>query len=840
MRAPPRPRPGWWCPLRPEGNKRDKRNDHRNKADLTRPDQAPGPGEPGEVRIPRQRDADTPRVIPLATHHNPANGNSGGRARRGNSPLLARGRADAARALAGLCMSWCAAWAHAVTYWPELAYRSIGARHGRAVLRRVPRTLRRWGMATAGLIWRSGRVARRAVVAARLADRWCWTHLAYPAVCGTARVSWRVGVWCWQRLEPPVQDAAGWLVHTAPGVAGRLLLRLASWLPVALAVLLRHATLGLGWLLARLVRYCLAYPEYAGIVREARALDRPRRARVAIVAWRHAATRRTLGLAVLMLAGCLGLWWLDRAHGRLAVAAVLAAIVGALAAVGRAVRPLPEAVPEQLPGEPGPDEPYPIADAHTRTEAADCVRRALGAQSIALRLAGDARRTAWGWEVAVVLRAGTPAAIVTKTADLETHLDLPAGGLLVTPDRTRRARVVLRLAERDPFTGIRPPPVRGLVSITERATIGQRIDGSPLAVPLLGVHGVVIGTSGAGKSTTLRTLADAATACTDALVWDLDPAGSGLDALGGAIGHRERDPAGITDALADALALAEARPRMLAQLGMGAAWIPSPTRPALVVIVDEYPRLTDRAKALAVALLRVGHKARVTLILAATEATSDTLGAAIADTTALRILHACRHTDIRLVLGPQMLADGWRPDRLHPATADDPGDAGRCYVATAGNREPLISAIFPLDESDAHERGQRRAAAGLPRIDPDSWTAARAIRRARDPQPGTGLDPADLPVSVDERAVIDVLAAFGAEPWLWTEDLLTALGTLHGRYLEWSADDLATLLRPLGVSPVQIKRGGRNRNGYHHDVIADAWQRHQHHHDDDDPPGAVP
>jgi S-DNA-T family DNA segregation ATPase FtsK/SpoIIIE len=113
---------------------------------------------------------------------------------------------------------------------------------------------------------------------------------------------------------------------------------------------------------------------------------------------------------------------------------------------------------------------------------------------------------------------------------------------------------------------------------------------------------------------------------------------------------------------------------MLAGLGMGAASIPTPTSPALVVIVDEYPRLSDRAKALQVALLRVGRKARVTLILAATEATSDTLGAAIADTTALRILHSCRHTDIRLVLGPQMLADGWRPDRLHPATADDPGE----------------------------------------------------------------------------------------------------------------------------------------------------------------------
>jgi S-DNA-T family DNA segregation ATPase FtsK/SpoIIIE len=191
------------------------------------------------------------------------------------------------------------------------------------------------------------------------------------------------------------------------------------------------------------------------------------------------------------------------------------------------------------------------------------------------------------------------------------------------------------------------------------------------------------------------------------------------------------------------------------------------------------------------------------------------------------------------VLGPQTLTDGLRPDRLHPATADDPGEAGRAYVATAGNREPLISAIHPLDESNVHERGERRAAAGLPRIDPDSWTAARVLRRARDPEPGAGLDPADLPASVDGQAVTDVLTAFGADPWLWTEDLLAALGALDGRYLGWSADELSALLRPLGVSPVQIKRGGRNRNGYHRAVIADAWHHQDNHRDDGDPPGAV-
>ncbi len=85
--------------------------------------------------------------------------------------------------------------------------------------------------------------------------------------------------------------------------------------------------------------------------------------------------------------------------------------------------------------------------------------------------------------------------------------------------------------------------------------LGARIDGSPLTVLLLGVHGVVIGTSGAGKATTLRTRTDAVAACAAALVWDLDPAGGSLDVLGPGVGRRG-DPAGITAARIRSQALA--------------------------------------------------------------------------------------------------------------------------------------------------------------------------------------------------------------------------------------------------------------------------------------------
>ena len=695
---------------------------------------------------------------------------------------------------------------HVVTYWPGVAYLMIAAH-----------TVRAWSgwsrlarPGRAGLCW----IARLAVAAyrpVRLAGHRCI----------------QLGRWTWQAIEPWTRDAAGWLVHTAPRLVlrgtGRLVVRLVRRGLPALFRVLGWAARGLSWLFVRLVRYVFAYPEYAPLVREMEEEGRARRALAARNAWRRAFYRRTTGGVLLALvAGLLVAVLADRYGGPAVLGLVVVAVV-VLAGVGRAIRPRPDR-PDAAEEERGEDEPYPIADAHTRAEAADCVSRAVRAGGIELRMAGDARREPWGWTVPIVLRKGTPAAVVGKLGELETTLDLPAGGLLAAPDRARRARVVLRLVERDAFARMLPAPAHlpASLSIRDSHVVGRRMDGTDLALCLLGVHGVVIGTPGAGKSMTLRTLADAVSACADAVVWDLDPSGNGLDVLGAGVGRREREPGGIDEALRDALALAEVRPRLFTELGMGDAWQPGHDRPAVVVMIDEYPRLNDRAKALAVDLIRVGRKARVTVLLAASEATSDTLGAAIADTAALKILMPCRHNDVRLVLGPNMVAEGWRPDRLDPATGDSPEDAGCCYVYAASAREPVVSKIRAIDGDRAREQGAHRAAHGLPRIDAKSWTAARA-RRQIDQAPAAGQAE-----SVDGPGVADVLAVFDGLDKLWTEDLLTRLSTLDQRYTGWSAEDLAALLAPLGVGPAQIKISGRNRNGYHRRAIADAWHAHRH------------
>ncbi|WP_143073592.1 hypothetical protein [Actinokineospora terrae] len=353
---------------------------------------------------------------------------------------------------------------------------------------------------------------------------------------------------------------------------------------------------------------------------------------------------------------------------------------------------------------------------------------------------------------------------------------------------------------------VAPDRAAGSLSIKDAHVVGARMSGDDLRLSLYGVHAVVIGGPGAGKSQTMRTLADAVSACADAVVWDLDPAGNGLEVLGGGVERVEREQAGIEAALADAVAMAQTRPKLLTRLGMGDAWDASPERPAVVVFCDEYPRLSDQAKALAVDLIRIGRKSRVTLVLAASEATSDALGAAVAEIAALKIMHACRHADVRLVLGANMIGEGWRPDRLNPATGEAPEDAGVCFVHAAGSRDPILNKIRPVPAGRARLNGPRRAAQGLPRIDADSLAGARPVED-----------------SVDRVAVVDVLAVFGSDDRLWTDTVLSRLATVDGRYAAWTAEDLAAVLVPLGVRPGQVKIGNRNRNGYRRAVLGDAW-----------------
>ncbi|MEU6543912.1 hypothetical protein [Streptomyces sp. NPDC046859] len=482
-------------------------------------------------------------------------------------------------------------------------------------------------------------------------------------------------------------------------------------------------------------------------------------------------------------------------------------------------------------------DPFPIADARNRTEAAECVRRALASEGIQVKEVEANRRYEWGWEVTVHLLKGKPADIVTKAPDLETPLDLPQDGLLCQPMRTSRGRVLLRLVQNDPFAKMPPAPERKPNSrrMRDKQVVAYRMDGQPFDVSLLGVHVVVIASSGGGKSVILRTLGDILTACSDVLVGDLDPAGNGLAPLAEALGVRAigDDNMGQIEAILEkALKIAKARPNLFAELGMGDNWEPTQDDPAIVLVIDEFPQLSDRAKELAVKILRTGRKSRVQLVMAAQEATVDSLGDAIADSIALKIVGPSRHQDIKQVFGTGAGADGWRPDRLHPAQGEDPADAGKAYIMGCGSTEPMIYKFVMLDVKEATRRGKERAAAGRPTVGRRSLDAAgldhfgaTEADRLRSDLPKVvmmargAFAAADDPDFLSTLAIWEYLAAHDPDTWA-----LSQFGDDEVKSRKTAAQKVSAELKKavdamdlaIDMSTVQITGGAR---GYRLDTI---------------------
>ncbi|GAA1376705.1 hypothetical protein GCM10009612_75490 [Streptomyces beijiangensis] len=455
--------------------------------------------------------------------------------------------------------------------------------------------------------------------------------------------------------------------------------------------------------------------------------------------------------------------------------AVVATLVG-IGAIAERIRTrvTPVEAGEEYEAEKGDDEPFTIADAHSRAEAVDCVRRTLVASGINVGSVFRPHRHKWGWEVTVRQKSGTPAELVTKAGAMETPLGLGVDRLLIQPHKAIRSDSTLRLVQKNPFAGmgelekVKPASL----SINDVLPgIARRMDAKEFELPALGSHILVVGGPGSGKSMALRAIGSRISDCDDAQLWDVDPVGPGLDALGPAVARKARSMPQIEALLEDALKIAKSRATNVLAWGHGDSWRPSAKEPALVVEIDEYKSLSDYAKELVIEIFGVGRKSRVTVIIGSLYGTADAIGEAVATAVAVRIMLPCRGQDIQLVFGTGAGAEGWRPDRLHPLVeGEDPDDSdvGCCYIRGGGSKEPLIYRFYMLDPKVAYARGVARAKVGLPQLDRRTLThagvAAPELPRASEaPAPEVEepevLEDPQLDLLMDTLDGIDVVGA---------------------------------------------------------------------------------
>ena len=145
------------------------------------------------------------------------------------------------------------------------------------------------------------------------------------------------------------------------------------------------------------------------------------------------------------------------------------------------------------------------------------------------------------------------------------------------------------------------------------------------------LHGIFGGTTGSGKSGGLNVLIGNLVACRDVVIWAIDlKRGMELGPWQSCIDRLATTPDQAIALLRNAVAVLEARAAMLAAAGKR-GWPVSPAMPALIILIDEYAELAEKASDAMSdtdSIARLGRAVAVTLIAATQRPTQKAMGPA--------------------------------------------------------------------------------------------------------------------------------------------------------------------------------------------------------------------
>ncbi|MEV1171796.1 winged helix-turn-helix transcriptional regulator [Nonomuraea sp. NPDC049784] len=353
--------------------------------------------------------------------------------------------------------------------------------------------------------------------------------------------------------------------------------------------------------------------------------------------------------------------------------------------------------------------------AHRRRRARVRVERTLAAWpdiAQAVGLAGSRVQSAivdlWGYRFRLGLGLGqTVEDALSAVPRLESALGTTRGGVRVQPVASKKAnRADVRVIETDPHADAITWPGPSITSITQPAKLGLFEDGTPVRVPLLRRHGLFAGMSGAGKSGGVNVLLGDLTACEDVILWAVDlKRGMELMPWASCINRLATTPQEAESLLADAVVILDGRADDLTRRGER-VWEPSPDRPALIIIVDEYAELASeapRAIDYADSIARRGRAPAVNLIAATQRPSKDAMGkSAVRSQMDVRLCFRVREPrDGDLILGQGMVKAGWHPHKL-----DAPG---KFLISSPEHDIPRRARTYLLDDEGVQATAERHA-----------------------------------------------------------------------------------------------------------------------------------
>ncbi|MGN9784947.1 FtsK/SpoIIIE domain-containing protein [Nonomuraea sp. ZG12] len=352
---------------------------------------------------------------------------------------------------------------------------------------------------------------------------------------------------------------------------------------------------------------------------------------------------------------------------------------------------------------------------HRRRRARVRVERTLAAWpdiAQAVGLAGSRIQSAmvdlWGYRFRLGVGVGqTVEDAINAVPRLESALGTTRGGIRVQPVASKKAnRVDVRVIETDPHANAITWPGPSITSITQPAKLGLFEDGAPVRVPLLRRHALFVGMSGAGKSGGVNVLLGDLTACQDVILWAVDlKRGMELLPWASCIDRIATTPQEAETLLADAVVILDGRADDLTRRGER-VWEPSPDRPALIIVIDEYAELASeapRAIDYADSIARRGRALAVNLIAATQRPSKDAMGkSAVRSQMDVRLCFRVREArDGDLVLGQGMVKAGWHPHKL-----DAPG---KFLISSPEHDIPRRARSYLLDDKGVQATAELHA-----------------------------------------------------------------------------------------------------------------------------------
>lgn len=358
----------------------------------------------------------------------------------------------------------------------------------------------------------------------------------------------------------------------------------------------------------------------------------------------------------------------------------------------------------------------------------------------------------WGWRARIGLRRGqTVNDLVNRVPALESGLGTRPGAVRVEPDPDRADHALIRVLHTDPHAQAIPYPTdqhhHWATSITHPVPLGLFEDARAVTLTLTHRHGLLGGVAGAGKSGVLNVLLATLTACPNVVLWGIDlKGGMELGPWASCLNRLATTASEAADLLADAVAILDARAQRLTADG-SRLWTPTPSTPALLIVIDEYAELAEQSPAAVIhadSLARRGRAVAVTLLAATQRPTQRAMGSgAVRSQMDIRIcLRVRERRDVDLILGQGMLAAGW-----HAHTLDAPG---KFLISTPEHHTPRRARAYLLTDDDVSTIATRHQP-NRPLLDPLSQHAANHDNAAR-PAPPIVLPPrtaVDEPVRND-------------------------------------------------------------------------------------------